>query len=73
MSKFIWVLDADKREHYLNVDTIVRVTKLPASTGVLKSPEYSYIHTLDGNDIRLTNDEKTYDTFQHIVEKIQSR
>lgn len=69
MNKFIWVRDREKREHYLNVEHIVRVTKVPP-----KSPysEYSYIVVNDGCDkqqtLELSNDE--HDTFQDVIEKI---
>lgn len=75
MSRFIWVRDYDKREHYINVNHIARVTKVPPFNGPLKSPGYSYIIVNDGTtgtggkEIRLFNDE--YDTVEDVIAKIQ--
>jgi len=65
MSKFIWVRDRDKREHYLNVDHIIRVSKAPDSGQFFA---YSYIFLRDGKDISLSLDE--FDTYEDIIAKI---
>lgn len=71
MSKFIWVRDNDRREHFINVDHIIRVTKVPASR-FLKSESYAYLTVNDGGsekkEIKLCED--MADTFQDVVEKI---
>jgi hypothetical protein len=70
MTKFIWVRDIDKKEHYINVDTITRVTKSP-ELGLYKA--YSYIVIADGTPggkcINLSND--TFDTADDVIAKIQ--
>lgn len=72
MTRFIWVRDYDKREHYINVDHITRVTKVPPNP-TLKSAGYAYIiindGTTGGKEIRLFNDE--YDTVEDVITKIQ--
>jgi hypothetical protein len=72
MTKFIWVRDIDKREHYININHIARVTKVPEST-ILKSEAYAYMVVNDGTpggkEIRLFND--TYDTVEDVISKIQ--
>lgn len=70
MNKFIWVRDREKRKHYLNVEHIIRVTKVPP-----KSPysEYSYIVVNEGLDVQKTLDlsKDEYDTFEDVIEKIR--
>jgi hypothetical protein len=67
MSSFIWVRDKNKNSHYVNVDYIIRVTKIPAAPPY---GEYSYI-VLQGIDkhIDLSNDE--YDTYDEVIAKIK--
>lgn len=67
MSKFIWVRDRDRREHYLNVDHIMRVSKIPATGQFLA---HSYIMLRDGKDISLSLD--TFDTYEDVIAKIQA-
>ena len=71
MSKFIWVRDRDKREHFVNVDHIVRVTKIPSNPPY---NHYSYIVINEGRDkqqtIELSNDD--YDTCEDVISKIQA-
>lgn len=71
MSNFIWVRDRDKREHYINIDHIVRVTKvksLQAGYG-----DYAYIILNDSREgsksIDLSKDD--FDTYQDVINKIQ--
>jgi hypothetical protein len=61
MTKFIWVRDANNTEHYVNVNHIVRVTKIPVRG--------SYIMLRDEKTIRLSTD--TYDTADDVITKIQ--
>lgn len=72
MTRFIWVRDAAKYEHYINVRHIARVTKYPGNK-ILKSPAYAYIVLNDGTEsgkyIRLCDD--TYDTIDDVIAKIQ--
>jgi hypothetical protein len=66
MTRFIWVKDADLRDHYLNVKHIIRVTQVPAHGS------YSALSTLilsDGKEIRLSLDK--YDTAEDVIAKIQ--
>ena len=66
MSKFIWVRDRDKREHYINVDHIIAVTKVPAH-GVYSG--YAYIVLAKEGEIHLSEDE--FDTYEDVIAKIQ--
>lgn len=66
MSKFIWVRDRDKREHYINIDHIIRVTKVPSSANL---SDYAYIILNDGKTIELSKD--IFDTYQDVIAKIQ--
>jgi hypothetical protein len=67
MTKFIWVRDIDKRDHYLNVNHIVRVTKIAARGQFSAS---AYIMLRDGKEISLFTD--TYDTADEVITKIQA-
>ena len=67
MTKFIWVRDANKFEHYVNVDHIIRVTKMPAHGQFSAS---AYIILRDEKEIRLSSDE--YDTADEVITKIQA-
>jgi len=71
MNKFIWVRDREKREHYINIDHIVRVTKVES-----KRVGYGNYAYLVMNDIRegsksidLSKDE--FDTYEDVIAKIQ--
>jgi len=71
MNKFIWVRDREKREHYINIDHIVRVTKVES-----KQVGYGNYAYLVMNDIRegsksidLSKDE--FDTYEDVIAKIQ--
>lgn len=66
MTKFIWVRDIDKVNHFINVDHIAHVTKVPA-TGV--HPEYAYMILSSAKEIKLSKD--TFDTFEEVTAKIQ--
>jgi hypothetical protein len=65
MTRFIWVKDEDKREHYLNVNHIIRVTKV-AAHGQFSA--YAYIILRDAKEIRLSTDK--HDTADDVVAKI---
>lgn len=72
MSKFIWVRDRDRCEHFINVDYIVRVTKVPGNT-TLRSPAYGYLVVADGTtggnkEISLGADSP--DTYEDVIEKV---
>lgn len=69
MSKFIWVRDRDKREHFINVDHIVRVTKVPASGSF---STFAYIVMNEGTDSQKTIDlpKDQFDTFEEVIEKV---
>lgn len=69
MSKFIWVRDRDKREHFINVDHIVRVTKVPASGSY---SFFAYIVMNEGTDSQKTIDlsKDQFDTFEEVIEKV---
>lgn len=70
MSKFIWVRDRDKTQHYINVDHIVRLCK---SRSALSGSDFSYLVLAESNGtkyINLSDDEKIYDTFDEVVKKI---
>ena len=66
MTKFIWVRDRDKVEHYINVDHIIRVTNIHAH-GVYSAAAYL---VLDGITLYLSQDE--FDTYQDVISKIQA-
>lgn len=70
MSKFIWVRDREKREHFINVDHIVRVTKVPASGSY---STFAYIVMNEGTDSQKTIDlsSETYDSVEDVINKIQ--
>jgi hypothetical protein len=65
MTKFIWVRDVDKVDHFVSVNHIVHVTKIPA-TGV--HPEYAYMVLSSAKEIHLSNDK--FDTYEEVVAKI---
>lgn len=71
MSNFIWVRDRDKREHYINIDHIVRVTKVKPHNGY---GDYAYLILNDGSQggksIDLSKDD--FDTYQDVINKIQA-
>ena len=69
MSKFIWIRDRDKREHFVNTDHIVRVTKVPAY-GTYNA--YGYVVLHEGSSPPKTIDLSTdqFDTFEEVIEKV---
>jgi hypothetical protein len=67
MTKFIWVRDREKREHYINVDHIINVTKIPAH-GVYSAG--SYLVLIKEREIALSQDE--FDTYEDVIAKIQA-
>lgn len=71
MTRFIWVRDRDKIQHYINVNVIERVTKVPPSPGIPSG--YSYMVLKSGKEINLTSNEKQdiYDTYEDVISKIQ--
>ena len=66
MSKFIWVRDRDKTEHYINVDHIVRVVNIHAH-GVYSAAAYLVL-----TDKTLFLSEEVFDTYQDVISKIQA-
>lgn len=69
MTRFIWVKDLDKRDHYLNVNHIVRVTKVPA---YMHTRECAYLILRDGKELALSSEQgHTYDTADDVITKIQ--
>jgi hypothetical protein len=66
MTRFIWVRDRDKVDHYINVDHIIRVTKIPAR-GEFSAA--SYLTLIKDGEISLSQD--TYDTADDVITKIQ--
>ena len=69
MSKFIWIRDRDKREHFVNVDHIVRVTKVPGSSTY---SQYGYVVLNEGHSTQKTIDlpKDQFDTFEEVIEKV---
>ena len=67
MTRFIWIRDRDKIDHYLNVNHIIRVTKVPAHGSI---PATEHIILRDGKEIRLSTDK--YDTAEDVIAKIQA-
>ena len=65
MTKFIWVRDRDKIEHYINVDHIIRVTKIPAR-GEFSAA--SYLTLIKDGEISLSVDK--HDTADDVIAKI---
>ena len=69
MTRFIWVKDGNKTDHYLNVNHIVQVTKVAAS---FNFSAYAFIILCDGKEIRLSTEQgHMYDTVDDVVAKIQ--
>lgn len=66
MTRFIWVRDSDKTDHYINVDHIIRVTKRPARGQFCAG---AWIILRDAKEIHLSQDE--YDTADDVITKIQ--
>lgn len=66
MTKFIWVRDRDKNEHYINVDHIIRATKRPAHGSFSAA---AYLILRDKKEINLSQD--MYDTVDDVILKIQ--
>ena len=66
MTRFIWVRDIDKVDHYINVRHIARVTKVPAQGSYAAR---SIILMNHGREISLSTE--TYDTADEVIAKIQ--
>ena len=66
MSKFIWVRDRDKVEHYINIDHIIRVAK-HHSHGVYSAAAYL---VLTDKTLHLSEDD--FDTYEEVISKIQA-
>ncbi len=66
MTRFIWVRDMNKVDHYINVRHIERVTKVPAQGSYADS---GYIIMNKGKEISLSTE--TYDTADEVIAKIQ--
>lgn len=67
MTRFIWIRDRDKIDHYVNVDHIIRVTKIPAHG---QFSAMAYVILRDKKEIRLSDDK--FDTADDIITKIQA-
>jgi hypothetical protein len=69
MSKFIWIRDRDKREHFVNVDHIVRVTRV---LGTSSYSQYGYVVLNEGHSTQKSLDlsDVSIDTFEEVIEKI---
>ena len=65
MTRFIWVRDRDKVDHYVNVDHIIRVTKVPAHG---QFSAMAYVILRDKKEIGLSTDK--YDTADDVIAKI---
>ena len=61
MTRFIWVRDRDKIDHYVNVDHIIKVTGAYSASG--------YIQLSDGKSINLSDDK--FDPAEDVIAKIQ--
>lgn len=66
MTRFIWIRDRDKIDHYVNVDHIIGVTKIPAHG---EFSAMSYVILRDKKEISLSLDK--YDTADDVIAKIQ--
>jgi hypothetical protein len=66
MTRFIWIRDIDKIDHYINVNHIIRVTKIPAHAS-FSAKAYLVLH--DNKDIVLSNE--NFDTADDVISKIQ--
>jgi len=66
MTRFIWVRDINKVDHYINVRHIERVTKVPAHGRYTDS---GYIIMNKGKEISLSTE--TFDTADDVIAKIQ--
>ena len=66
MTRFIWVRDKDKVDHYINVRHIQRVTKVPAQGNYHSS---AFIMMNHGREISRSTE--TYDTADEVIAKIQ--
>lgn len=66
MTRFIWVTDRDKTEHYINVNHIIDVKKIPAH-GSYSASEYIVLR--DEKLINLSTDK--FDTADEVIAKIQ--
>ena len=65
MTRFIWVRDRDKVDHYINVDHIIRVTKIPARGQFYAA---SYLTLIKDGEISLSLD--NFDTADDVIAKI---
>lgn len=66
MTKFIWVRDRDKIEHYINVDHIIDVKRI-AAHGVYSAASYIILAKEGEIPLSLTD----FDTYEDIISKIQ--
>lgn len=70
MTRFIWVRDINKVDHYINVNHIARVTKVPAGNHI---SAHSFLIVNDGTvgGKAITLSENNYDTADDVITKIQ--
>lgn len=74
MSRFIWVKDNEKKQHYINIEHIVRVTKVPPTPGAQLYGDYAYILLNEGNSTKtLTLSKDPFDTYEEVISKIQAQ
>lgn len=66
MTRFIWVTDREKTEHYININHIIDVKKIPVHGS---DPAYEYIVLRDEKNIILSTD--NFDTADDVIAKIQ--
>jgi hypothetical protein len=65
MTRFIWIRDIDKVEHYVNVNHIVRVVRVPSYANF---SEYAYVVLIDDKHISLSKE--NFDTYKDVINKI---
>lgn len=65
MTRFIWIRDSDKVQHYVNVNHIVRVTRVPSHGSF---SEHAYVVLIDDKHIALSKEQ--YDTYKDVIDKI---
>lgn len=70
MTRFIWVRDIDKNDNYINVNHIVRVTKIPARASY---PVRTYlVLNEDGQSAKYMHlADDAFDTYEDVIAKIQ--
>ena len=70
MTRFIWVRDINKVDHYINVNHIARVTKRPADNHLSACSFLIVNDVTDGGKV-ITLSQDNYDTADDVIAKIQ--